>query len=186
MESKTLLKKEGFAIKSPELVLPVDIDFGPHAGLTAEVFPFQGSFFLALGLKRRIVTIRSHAESQLIFVDPQGQTLSNSVIDAAISSRTQQTLLEMRLGQQLRWREDRFFLSWFLGLTQPTSAGSHIETQLSVRNPAASDPDEVLAENIAVAEREQEKNLRDKAYRSLRDFERMTLPLLGLEVGVSF
>ncbi len=183
MESKTLLKREDFIIKSPQFTIPVDLNFGPHEALGGIIFPFSGTFFLSAGIEHRIVTVKSKIESQLIFVDAEGEALSHTAIGVGVQSRTEQVLLRGTMGQQFTAFEDRLLIAWFLGATVPLKAHSRTKTTIVVKNPSASDPGRVDAVNLSEAEQEQERILRDKASTSLKSFESMVLPLLGLAIS---
>lgn len=75
---KKLVSEGDFAIRSPFLSLPFDVDLGPQWSLGALVFPFAGSFYVGLASAHRQVTIRSHIASPLIFEDSDSQMPSNT------------------------------------------------------------------------------------------------------------
>lgn len=184
LPSKNLVKKGGFIIKSPDLVLPVDLDLGPQWGFGARIFPFSSETFLSFGLEHRVTSLTSHASSQLIFVDSFEETPSNTLFDAAISSRTEQDLLRLSVGQTFKVFDDTLHFTWFVGATRALRARSKISSKISVSNPEASDPNQIIAEHLAAAEEEQERILRDKAHATIKKYESMTLPLLGLALGL--
>lgn len=182
--SKKLVSQGDFAIRSPFLNLPFDVDFGPQWSLGALVFPFGGSFYVGMASAHRQVTIRSHVESPLIFEDSDSQMPSNTSFSVDLRTRTDQDLLRAHLGQRLAFGP--VFLGWYLGATQPLAARSRIEARVQVQNSQATDSSAGSADNLEEARAAQETLVRDEVRKLLRDFEKQTLPLIGLEIGIAF
>lgn len=181
--SKKLVEEAGFVIRSPDLDLPVKARIGPHRAVGASVFPFQGSFFISAGAERRTTDISSEVDSRLELVDSQGRSLTNTVFRAAASTHTEQNLLRLSIGNRWNIIHDKLYVSWFGGLVQPVGAASDLGVDVQVRNPLASDPGDIVASNLKIAEQQQEIILQDKLARELRRFETQTLPLLGISFG---
>jgi|GEM_PF-5535088 len=181
---KKLVEQDGFAIRSPQLTLPFDVEFGSHWSISGEWHPWSGSFYLGLGFGYRQLTIKSHVESALMFEDESSMVLSNTRFSADLSSRTEQELLRSVIGQ--RWSSDALFWGWSMGLVKPLRARSQVLTQLRILNLRASDSADTSAENVEDALQVQEELIRSKVLRELSKFERMALPLLGLEIGIRF
>lgn len=182
--SKKLVSQGDFAIRSPYLTLPFDVDFGPQWSIGGLIFPWGGSFYLGLASAHRQVTIRSHVESPLLFEDSDSQMPSNTNFVVDLRTRTDQDLLRAHLGQRLSWGP--LFLGWYLGATQPLAARSRIEAHVDVHNSQATDSSTGHADNLEEARLSQENLVRDKVKNLLRDFEKQTLPLIGLEIGLAF
>lgn len=182
--SKKLVSEGDFAIRSPFLNLPFAVDFGPQWSLGALVFPFGGSFYVGLASAHRRVTIRSHVESPLIFEDSDSQMDSNTSFSVDLRTRTDQELLRAHIGQRLTF--GHVFLGWFVGATRPVGGRSFIETRVDVLNSQATDSSTGSADNLEEARISQEKLVHEKVKNLLRDFEKQSLPLIGLEIGLAF
>ncbi len=181
--SKKLVSQGDFAIRSPYLNLPFAVDFGPQWSLGGLVFPFGGSFYVGLASAHRRVTIRSHVESPLIFEDSDSEMSSNTSFAVDLRTETSQDLFRMHIGQRLTF--GHVFLGWFLGATKPVGARSRIETRVAVMNSLATDSSTGAADNLEEARVSQEKLVRDKVKDLLDDFEKQSLPLIGLEIGLA-
>jgi hypothetical protein len=181
--SKKLVSQGDFAIRSPYLTLPFDVDFGPQSSLGALVYPFGGSFYVGLASTQRRVTIKSHVESPLIFEDSDSQMDSNTSFAVDLKTQTDQNLLRAHIGQRLTFGP--IFLGWFLGATKPVGGRSEIQTRVNVMNSQATDSNIGAADNLEEARASQEKLVHDKVKDLLHDFERQTLPLIGLEFGLA-
>jgi hypothetical protein len=182
--SKKLVSQGDFAIRNPYLNLPFAVNFGPQWSLGGLVFPFGGSFYLGLASAHRRVTIRSHVESPLIFEDSDSEMPSNTSFAVDLRTRTDQELLRAHIGQRLTF--GHLFLGWFLGATKPMNGRSVIETRVDVLNPQATDSSTGSADNLEEARVSQEKLVHEKVKNLLHDFEKQSLPLIGLEIGLAF
>lgn len=181
--SKKLVSEGDFAIRSPYLNLPFAVDFGPQWSLGGLVFPFGGSFYVGLASAHRRVTIRSHVESPLIFEDSDSEMPSNTSFAVDLRTQTDQELLRTHIGQRLTF--GHLFLGWFLGATKPVGGRSRIETRVDVMNSQATDSSTGSADNLEEARVSQEKLVRDKVKDLLDDFEKQSLPLIGVEIGIA-
>jgi hypothetical protein len=184
MPSKKLVERDGFVIRSPQLTQPFDVEFGSHWSISGEWHPWAGSFYLGLGLGHRQVRIKSYVENALILEDGSREILINTRFSAELSSRTEQELLRSVIGQ--RWSSDAVFWGWSIGLVKPLLARSQVLTQLRILNARASDSADTYADNVDGALEAQEELIRSKVLRWLSKFERMALPLVGLEFGIRF
>lgn len=179
--ARTLVERDGFAIRSPKLILPINLLWGPHAGAGLMIFPNSKNFFFNTSYEYRQIKIDSILESPLEIVDPTAQVLTNTVFHAEAHAVTRQDLLRITFGYTWDLAEHPdLILSFFAGLAHPLSAHSKIQTKVNVLNPSASDPDQVLASNLQEAERRQEYVLNEDAVKALRKIETMNLPSLGL------
>lgn len=115
--SKKLVSQGDFAIRSPYLNLPFDVDFGPQWSFGGLVHPFGGGFYLGLATAHRIVTVKSHIESPLIFEDSDSQMESNTSFGVDLRTRTQQDLLRASVGQRSTW--GHVFIGWYAGAVKP-------------------------------------------------------------------
>jgi hypothetical protein len=181
--SKKLVSQGDFAIRSPYLTLPFAVDFGPQSSLGALVYPFGGSFYVGLASARRRVTIKSHVESPLIFEDSDSQMDSNTSFSVDLQTETNQDLLRANVGQRLTFGP--IFLGWFVGATKPVGGRSSIQSRVNILNTQATDSSTGSADNLEEARVSQEKLVHDKVKDLLHDFEKQSLPLIGLEIGLA-
>jgi hypothetical protein len=186
VKSKRLVEEGGFAIRSPDLELPVKARVGPHRAAGFAVHPFRGTFFLSGGYEMRTIEISSEVESRLELVDGQGRTLTNTIFRAYANTHTQQDLLRLTLGNRWNFAHDKLYFSWFSGLIRPIGAGSSHRVDVKVLNPLASDPGNVVASNLRVAEEQQEALMSERLDRELVKVEQQTLPVLGIGFGWHF
>lgn len=183
IKSKKLVDREGITIRSPNIDLPARVELGPHMGLSARFEPFKHALFLTLGLEHRVLKIESTVQSHLEVADAYSRNLTNTLFQASARTRTDQTLLRSTFGYRWLLGDDTYFFSLFSGLSRPLRARSHVRTEVRVRNPEASNPANVDAQNLSEAEAQQSKLMQQKLEGELRKFEKLTLPILGISFG---
>ncbi len=186
VKSKKLVEEGGFAIRSPDLELPVQARIGPHRAAGVAFHPFRGSFFLSAGYEARTIDIQSEVESRLELIDGQGRALTNTVFRAYANTHTEQDILRMTIGNRWNFAYEKLYFSWFGGFVQPFGAGSRHNVDVKVLNPLASDPGDVVASNLKLAEEQQEILMSQRLDKELMKVERQILPVLGLGFGWHF
>lgn len=181
---RRLVEASGVAIRSPDLSIPFDLEFGPHRGGGISYFPFAGAFYLSLGFQRRSLRIAGEVDSQLLFADETGQSASNSLFHAEVRSQTEQRILRLSLGHRWSFWSERLSFGWYLGFSRPMVSHSEVKAEVRVLNPQASDPSEGVAPSLNEAETLQAEHMQGKAKDFLGKYEWRTLPLLGLSLGL--
>ncbi|HYX33438.1 MAG TPA: hypothetical protein VE954_10015 [Oligoflexus sp.] len=186
IKSRKLVDRDGFIIRSPDIDLPFHVQLGPHHGAGASYRPFGAAFFLKLAWESRLVTVDSLVQSHLEIIDSQSRTLTHTLFQGEASTRTEQSLWRPSLGYRWDLGATDTFFSIYSGWSQPYQAHSSVQTSVRVRNPGATRPEDVDAQNLSEAEAQQGQVIHQKLIEELKKFESLALPMFGISFGKFF
>ncbi len=181
--SKFLLSESAYAIEQPNLSLPIDVAFGPHYGAGLSIFPFQGTFYLAGALQRRVISLSSSAESPVNFLNSETRIESNSVLYAEAKTHTSQTIAKFEFGQRVPFAFEKMYFSWFAGISAPVASQSNQFVNIELRNSKATNPSEGVADNFQDKEVFEEAKAENELSKMLKDLEHLILPTAGISIG---
>lgn len=182
----TISSQNGITLSHPDLNAHFDATYGPQWGLEGYYFPFQGSFYLALGASYRRLLLDGRVSSSLNLEVPGQESVStNSIFSIKAKADTSQYVLRSAVGFHwplIFWNSYAELI--LLGVSLPFSAHSHVSVSGDIINPKA--PDQVLSEALATFKAEKEVEMEQKAKEAMRPVEELILPMIGVRFGVYF
>lgn len=187
-EGQASSKKSGIAIRNPELDIQFDAVYGPQYGVEALFFPFGDELYLSMGLSYRTLNLDGGFTSNVIIMaQATGQAIkTDTEVSLYADATTAQFVTRMNIGWI--WKDRTLMGQGFytnltlLGLTKPYKAHSQIKINGDVRNPTLKNSAE--DEELQAWIQQKEKELEQKALKSMRVVEELSLPIIGISFGI--
>ena len=171
-------------IRTPPMTVNFDAVYGPQYGLETYYYPFDGTFFIALGASFRSLSLKGSVESNVNITTTDGSYTGDSYTSLwlAANAQTSQSVMRGLLGWRWPVYNDGFF-SFLLGYTMPYHHHSQItiDSELHTGYPNI---DDTINSALADLKHQKEADMESQSLKAMRPVERLALPLIGVEMGV--
>ncbi len=171
----------------------MEVEYGPHLGAEAKLFPFAGSFFLAGGLSYRSLTINASGKADLYLCAANDLTCgigsgTQLATDIEADATVKSSALLLRASLGWFWKLGPLYMSLTgIGVAVPMQASRDVDVKGRLTNSSVSEEQEeqvntAIASLISQYEKDAEKVIED----GTKTFDTIILPIIGFSLGIVF